>query len=239
MDLSTLKNQLLLHYHHKIELHAHTHPVSACSEVSPKELVETYKGIGFDAVTVTNHFALSNEFSKEDYIRRYLNDFTEAKKRGDEIGIKVYLGAEIRFTENNNEYLIYGVNKVMLEDIYDLLTCGVEGFRKQYLMPNSVFIQAHPMRDGIKRVSPALLDGIEAFNMHPHHNSKVGLAALYAKEENHAIITAGSDYHHANKDHEGLAAIRTPYLPEDSFALAKLLKEGDYLLEVARGNIVL
>ena len=38
--------------------------------------------------------------------------------------------------------------------------------------------------------------------------------------------------------HEGLAALRTDHMPEDSFALGTLLKEGNYLLEIGRGTIV-
>lgn len=106
-------------------------------------------------------------------------------------------------------------------------------------MPDSVFVQAHPKRDGMEMVNPALLDGIEVFNMHPHHNSRVGLASLYAKENNISVITAGSDFHHQNVSHEGLAAIRTKYLPDDTFGIAKLLRQGDYLIEIARENIIL
>ena len=106
-------------------------------------------------------------------------------------------------------------------------------------MPDSVLIQAHPMRNGMETVDPALLDGFEVFNMHPGHNSRVGLASAYAKENRHFLVIAGSDFHHPNRNHEGLAAIRTTYLPEDSFALAKLLKDGDYLLEIGRENFVL
>ena len=239
MDIKDLKTNLLLHYKHKIELHAHTKPVSGCSEISPKEIVETYKGLGYDAITLTNHFNLSDKFSKDEYINFFLNDFIETKRYGDKLGVKVYLGAEIRFAENSNDYLIFGVNKTMLEEIYDFLKYGIENFRENYSMKDSVFIQAHPMRNGMERVSPQLLDGVEVFNMHPGHNSRIGLASLYAKEEKLPIITAGSDFHHANKDHEGLAAVRTAYLPEDTFGLAKLLKQGDYLFEIGRANIII
>lgn len=239
MDIQELKNTLLSCYNYKIELHAHTTPASRCSEITPKEMVETYKNLGYDALTVTNHFTVSENLSKADYIDRFLSNFYETKKHGETLGLKVYLGAEIRFTENSNDYLIYGVNKTMLEEIYDFLTGGVENFRNNYLMKDSVFIQAHPMRNGMEKIAPELLDGIEVFNMHPGHNSRVGLAALYAKKYNYSIITAGSDYHHPNRDHEGLAAIRTSYLPDDTFSLAKLLKEGNYLLEIGRGNIII
>ncbi len=240
MDLKELKSDLLSKYKYQIELHAHTFPVSGCSQVTPKEMAETYKELGYDAVAITNHFMYQhNNSSKEEYIDAFLYDFQQTQKYGEELGLKVYLGAEIRFTENDNDYLIFGISKKMLLEIYDLLPLGIENFRKTYDMPDSVFIQAHPKRNGIQNVDAALLDGIEVFNLHPGHNSKVGLASVYAKENNISMIIAGSDFHHPNQSHEGVAALRGAYLPEDSFELATLIKSGDYLLEIGRNNIVI
>ena len=240
MNLQEIKNKLLSDYKYRIELHAHTAPVSICSEVSPKELVEIYKGQGFDAVVITNHFKyLADGADKEKYINDYVAAFEEAQKIGEEAGLKVYLGTEIRFTENSNEYLIFGVTKDMLSEIYDFLRNGIENFRKNYSMPESLFIQAHPMRNGMQSVDPSLLDGVEVFNMHPNHNSRVGLVSKYAKENGFTIITSGSDFHHKNQSHEGVSAMRCAALPKDSFELAKILKSGDYLLEVGGNNIIL
>lgn len=239
MNAAALKETLSAQYKYRIELHAHTTPASVCSEISPKEMVETYKGLGYDAMVLTNHFVLKEGMKKEEYIRFYLEDFERTQQYGDAMGLKVYLGTEIRFTENNNDYLIFGVNEKMLGEIYDFLPHGIANFRKNYPMPDSVFVHAHPMRPGAQPVEPALLDGVEVFNMHPGHNSRIGLAGLYAKAHEAPIITAGSDFHHPNLDHEGLSAMRTIALPEDSFGLAAMLKEKNYLLEVGRGSIII
>ncbi len=240
MELHELKNQLITDYKYRMELHAHTSPASACSQISPKEMVDTYKGIGYDAVVITNHFNYQpSDVSKEDYIDRYLYDFEQTKLYGDQMGIKVYLGAEIRFTDSNNDYLVYGVDRAMLSEIYDLLPLGLENFRKNYSMQGSTFVQAHPMRDGMDEIDSSLLDGIEVFNMHPGHNSRVGMVSVYAKKNNISIITAGSDFHHPGRNHEGVAALRCKELPKDGFALADLLKSDDYLLEIGRNNIII
>lgn len=240
MDIKNLKSELLNEYKFETELHAHTSPASSCSQIPPERMAEIYKDLGYDAVTVANHFVYEYQgLSKSEMIGRFLGDFEKAEKRGQEIGIKVLLAAEIRFTENDNDYLIYGVNRRMLEEIYDLLPYGVDNFRKVYKMPDSVFLQAHPFREGMEKVDPAILDGIEVFNMHPNHNSKVGLAAVYAKEQNLPIITSGSDFHHPDRGHEGVSAIRTKVLPKDTFELAEILKSGDYLLEAGRNNIII
>ncbi len=240
MKSKEFKNKLLEQYKYRIELHAHTSPVSGCSQISPLEMVETYKKLGYDAVTITNHFIYQrNERSKEEYIDYFLKDFEQAEKYGDELGIKVYLGAEIRFTENVNDYLVFGVNRKLLSEIYDLLSLGIENFRKSYAMPESVIVQAHPKRDKMTGIDISLLDGIEVFNMHPGHNSRVGIASVYANENKASVIIAGSDFHHPNQKHEGLSALRSYYLPENSFGIAKILKDGDYLLEIGRSNIII
>ncbi len=240
MDIKALKNDLLKEYCYRTELHAHTSPASSCSEVSPEDVVTIYKNLGYDAVTIANHFSFEYQNSdKKTVLDRFFGDFEKAKKKGDEIGIKVILAAEIRFEENENDYLIYGVTRKMMEEIYDLLPLGVDNFRKVYSMPDSVFLQAHPFREGMERVNPEILDGIEVFNLHPNHNSRVGIAAVYAKENNYSIVTAGSDFHHVNRKHEGVSAILTKTLPEESFDIANILRSGDYLLEAGRNNIII
>ena len=240
MNLQTLKYELNSIYKYRIELHAHTSPASSCSEVTPKELLDTFKNVDYDAIVITNHFQhQGDKMTKKEYLDFYMKDFYEAKAYGEEIGIKIILGTEIRFTENSNDYLIFGVNPEMLSEIYDLLPFGVDNFRKIYKMENSLFIQAHPFRDGIKKVDPKILDGIEVYNLHPHHNGRVGQAALYAKENNFKVITAGTDFHHPNLGHEGLAALKAKFIPEDSFSLAELLKSNDYLYEAGRNNLIL
>ena len=241
MDIKQLKEIIAAEYPYRIELHAHTTPASKCSEITPQQMVETYKNLGFDALVLTNHFIVSESMSKGEYLDFYMDDYHRTREIGDRLGLKVYLGTEIRFTENGNDYLIFGVDRTMLEEIYDLLPYGVANFRQHYKMPNSVFVQAHPMRTskGSQPIEPELLDGVEVFNTHPFHDGKTGLAALYAQENKIEIITAGSDFHHPGLNHEGLSAMRTTRLPEDSFGLAAMLKEKNYLLEVGRGMVII
>jgi predicted metal-dependent phosphoesterase TrpH len=239
MDIHGLKEELLQHYPYRIELHAHTSPASGCSHISPREMVDTYVGLEYSGIVITNHFVYRNDCTKQEYIDTYLADFEETQAYGKERGLTVYLGAEIRFTENQNDYLIYGVDRTLLEEVYEYLPHGVEQFRKAYRMPNSLFIQAHPMRDGIQAVDPAWLDGVEVFNMHPGHNARMGVVSLLAKENPSFIVTAGSDFHHPNRNHEGLAAMRTTQLPSDSFELAAMLRSKDFVTEFGRNFVIL
>lgn len=239
MNLKELKNKLSEEYRYRIELHAHTFPASGCSDVTPRQMAEIYHSLGYDGLVVTNHFQYKKERVKEEYIDAFFADLEETKRFAEPLGLKIYLGVEIRFTENSNDYLIFGVNRKMLEDIYDLLPLGIENFRKNYPMPDSLFIQAHPKRDGIELVDPALLDGVEAYNLHPSHNSRVGRAAVWSRKNGLDTIIAGSDFHHQNRGDEGLCALRTKLMPADCFELAALIRTKDYLLELGCGDLML
>ena len=236
-----IKEKLKSEYKYRIEMHAHTKPVSPCGEATPAELAEIYSKCGYDAIVLTNHFiyGLLTAFPKEEAIDRYLNDYTELSAECEKYGIKVILGAEIRFCQNDNDYILYGVDRELLEKTFDYLPEGIEKFAKDVKPERTVFIQAHPFRNGNERVEPSLLDGVEVFNMHPGHNARIGLASKYAKNNNLKITTIGSDFHHKNMDHEGVAALRTKTMPKDSYELAEILKSGDYIFDIADNEIIL
>ncbi|MBR6793096.1 MAG: PHP domain-containing protein [Clostridia bacterium] len=238
MNLKQLKNQLSEEYGYRIELHAHTSPASGCSDITPREMAEIYHALGYDGIVITNHFQYKEDRDKQEYIEHFLEDYEETKRIAEPLGLRVYLGAEIRFTENRNDYLIYGVERKMLEEIYDLLPKGIEYFRKSYAMPKSLFVQAHPMRDKMESVDPALLDGVEAYNLHPGHNSRVGRVAVWCRKNHIPLMLAGSDFHHKDRGDEGLCALRVKEMPADCFALAALLRSEDWLLELG-GNLLL
>ena len=145
MDIAKLKLQLCDTYKYRIEMHAHTSPASPCSQASPKEAVTIYKNLGYDAICITNHFfkelftsPIFENMTKEEKIDKYLEDFYLAKKEGDRLGINVILGAELRFIENTNDYLIYGIDRDSLIKIYDYLDNTVEHFRNNNIDENAV-----------------------------------------------------------------------------------------------------
>ena len=237
MDIKTLKTNLINEYKYRFELHAHTGGASSCSQISPEQMAKTYAQLGYDGIVLTNHFIYSGEESKKEYIKRYIYDYELTKRSGEALGLSVLFGLEIRFTENVNDYLIYGVDESMLESIYDLLPYGIENFRRELKLDESAFLQAHPFRDNMSVVKADLVDGIEIFNMHPGHNSRIGLASRFALENEISIVTAGTDFHNPGRD--GLSALRCREIPNDSFQLASILKSGDYLLEIAKNNIII
>jgi DNA replication protein DnaD len=82
MDVKTLKNDLLKDYKYHTELHAHTSPASSWSEIAPEDVVAIYKNLGYDAVTIANHFTYEYQNSdKQTVIDRFFGDFERAKKK--------------------------------------------------------------------------------------------------------------------------------------------------------------
>ena len=215
---------------YKTELHTHTKPVSGCSDILPADLAKIYKERGYDSVVIANHFTLQLPGeTAEDKIKYYLEDYLKCLEAGKKCGLNVILGAEIRFAENSNDYLVFGICPDDLINIYNLLPYGIDRFYREYKNENIIIIQAHPFRDNMKPVNPASIDGIEVFNMHPNHNSRIGIAAGYARE-NDMIAICGSDFHHYGQ--ECLCSILTETLLKDSFDVARVLKSRNYKMNI-------
>ena len=215
---------------YKTELHAHTSPVSGCSDIEPEQMVKIYKENGYDSLAITNHFTthIKGETVKEK-INWYLEDYYKCVEFGKDIDLNIILGAELRFTENDNDYLIFGICPEDLINIYNMLPYGIDRFYREYKNENNVIIQAHPFRDNMRSVKQESLDGIEVFNMHPGHNSRIGIAAKYA-HENDMIATCGSDFHHYGQ--ECLCGIITENPLKDSYDVAKVLQNRNYNMSI-------
>ncbi len=222
----------------RVELHAHSNPASGCSEVTADELVKTFCEAGYDAIALTNHFIADSVHakSKQNAIEKFTKDLSLAQETGDKVGIKIYAGAELRFHKHSdNDYLFYGFTLDELPEIYDYLSTDLETFVRDYKKESSLLIQAHPFRSGMIRMDSALLDAIEAFNVHQNHNSRVAVAARYAAAEG-KVMTVGSDYHHPG--FAGISATRTKSLPKDEAELISIIKNEDFLIEIG-GRILL
>jgi len=223
--------EFLAAYPHKIELHAHTWPVSGCSQIPPKDMIRLMKENGYSAVVIANHFKNDSSFhNTEDPAGTYLADYYATKEEGDKEGIKVYMGAEYTFANDPNHYLVFGVDEPFIRETVGRLDMGIEQFYREYHCQDRLIIQAHPDRDGQKKIPPEYLDGMEIINLHPHHNSRVTLSTHYAQEQNFPVITIGSDLH--NPPYAGLTALRTKEIPADEVALVHLLRSRDYLFDI-------
>lgn len=238
-ETNNIKQKLIKLYPYKTELHAHSSPASKCSEVFAEEGVKIYAQKGYSAIAFTNHLFLNyvdSHGGKEGYLDFIENEINLAREAGKKYGINVIWGAELRFVnENDNDYLLFGVNREILSNVIDSLSFNLKTFVNEYKDTRSVIIQAHPFRNGQKRADVSLLDGIEVFNMHPNHNSRVAVAREYAKENN-KIMTCGTDFH--EYEHAGLSATRFKHIPSDSFELADMIKENDFIFQIGESIVI-
>ena len=220
-----------------IELHCHSSETSACSAVSGAKLAEIYKEKNYRAITVTDHYEkgwfsrFGDDMPWEEKINKYLSGYRNAKKRGGEIGVAVILGIELRFKDNFNDYLVFGLDEQFLYDNPELYNYRADTFAEFSRVNHLLFIQAHPFRNGMVVINHDCLDGIEIYNAHQWHNSRNYLAERVYEEQSKKrsfIATVGSDCHELT--HEGRAGIYSDTLPRDSVELAELLRSGKYKL---------
>ena len=221
----------------KTEMHAHTKPVSLCSEVEPEKLIELYKKQNADAVVITNHFSpfYFKNGTKEEKLKEYISEFEAARKLGDKNGINIILGIEIRFTENANDYLVYGVSFGDIEKMIRLIPYGITEFYKEIKTRENIILQAHPFRNGMTLAPLDSIDGIETFNMHPGHNSRVAVACRYAAEHS-LLVSGGTDYHHPG--HHAMCLMRTNERVDDSYDIARILKTKDFLFDLSGALVI-
>ena len=227
MDFS----QILKSYPYTTELHAHSFPVSSCGDFTAEEVVKVYAAAGVSSLVLTNHLTPGNCGEGIDY---YLSDYRKAVDAA-KGKINIILGVELRFTENNNDYLIYGVCEDDIARFIELIPYGIENFYKEAKTDRNVIIQAHPFRKGIELAPDHAVDGIESFNMHPNHNSRVSIGSRYAKLSG-GLVTCGSDFHHPGQ--HALALMRTEKEMKDSYDVAEAIRSKNVVYDCS-GHIVI
>ena len=158
-----------------------------------------------------------------------------AKKAAEGTGMNVVLGVEIRFTENANDYLVYGVSFGDIEKMIRLIPYGITEFYKEIKTRENIILQAHPFRNGMTLAPLDSIDGIETFNMHPGHNSRVAVACRYAAEHS-LLVSGGTDYHPPG--HHAMCLMRTNERVDDSYDIARILKTKDFLFDLSGALVI-
>ena len=231
MDFSNILNT----YKYTTELHAHCFPSSPCGDFSPEEVVEFYKEAGVTSLVLTNHLTPQLvEGDPKECIKRYLADYCAAKEAAGK-DINLILGVEIRFTEANNDYLVYGVCEDDVQRFIKLIPYGIQNFYKEVKNDRNIILQAHPFRKNMELAPLDSIDGIESLNMHPGHHAKPSIAFKYAKE-NDLLVSGGSDFHHMG--HHALCLMRTENEMKDSYDVAEALKSKKAIFDCS-GHIII
>ena len=214
----------------KTELHAHTSEVSPCGHVTAPEVAERFIAEGYSSLVITNHYCdyvIDNlKGSWQEKMDYYVYPYHLMKEyAGDRLN--VILGCELRFEGSINDYLIYGITEEFLRANPDLHKMSLRTFADLAHENGMLVVQAHPFRNGITIVNPALLDGMETFNGTPSYEGHNRVAAEWAKQYG-LIRTSGSDFH--NPDQRGYGGILTSAAIRTGEELVSVLKSGNYTL---------
>lgn len=217
---------------YRIETHMHTNHTSKCGWLDAAALAEGYARAGYAAVAVTDHYNRDTfghmdlkAASPEEVLSVFLDGFRRLEDECARRGLKLYKGAELRFDECCNDYLLYNYPDDLLSRPEEVFHMGVAAFAPLAREAGALIVQAHPYR---KKCTPAIacyLDGVEVCNRNPRHENHNERAEEYAAL--HGLLrTGGSDCHRTEDIAQGGILART--LPEDDAALVRLLRSGEY-----------
>ena len=219
---------------YKIETHLHTVHSSKCGWLDAATLTEAYRTAGYAGIIVTDHFNrdtfryLNVDLSSDaDKVRAFLGGYDRMAEEGAKRGLRIYKGAELRFDECENDYLLFGWPDGLLADPEAVFRLGVAAFAPLARAAGAVIVQAHPYRRGGTPAIARYLDGVEVANRNPRHENYNDRAAEYAQQFG-LLGLSGSDCH--QPPDIGLGGILTEELPEDSNAMAALIRSGAYTL---------
>lgn len=185
----------------KYETHIHTMQASACARVSGSQQAIQYKECGYDGIIITDHFFGGNTCihscaSWSDRINQFCSGYEDARKTGEQIGLKVFFGYEETF--DGTDFLIYGVDKEWMLAHPEMEHYSIEEQYEAIHSAGGIIVQAHPFRDRPYipqiRLFPNLVDAVEVINKsnYPEENDA---AYEYAVKYN-LPMTCGSDGHH-------------------------------------------
>ena len=219
----------------KTELHCHCQPVSICAHIQPESQAAAYIAAGYTTVVLTNHLSAATfhphfYHGKTDWdskVDHFLSAYHRMKAAAGD-GLHVLLGAEIcPDCYSATDFLVYGMTEDFLRTHPDLLGADVSTLSQWVHAAGMRIYQAHPFRNRMVIVDPALLDGIEVYNAQRREISRNDIAELWAKRYGLAGI-AGSDNHRDERDAVSGILTNTPIT--DNATLLQRLKSGDYRL---------
>ncbi len=217
---------------YKTELHCHSREVSPCSNEPAENIVEKYVRYGYSTVVLTNHLSkyvmdtAVPDGSWREKAEFFIEGYRKLKKAA-EGRLNILLGAEIRFPEHNNDYVLYGLTEEFLLSHENLYDTDVFTFHDN-TWQDIITIQAHPFRCNQHIIFPWCVDGWEIYNGHPDQNSANEAAKAYAKNYPGRIYTSGTDHHDDN--HFPAGGILTDFEIKTNEQLLKVLRGGYYTL---------
>jgi predicted metal-dependent phosphoesterase TrpH len=224
----------------RYDIHTHTKETSKCGKIPAAELVARYAALGYDGIAITDHLhdefvaSLAHPDDWDACVDAYLTGWRAAKEAARvEMGgaFDVVLGLELRYPQNDNDFLVFGVDEAFLRANPYLYRSTPEAFFDKH-GSRVLIIQAHPFRSGCFAAPARCMHGIEVFNGNPRHDSRDECALAFANEHPRLLRTCASDAHQ-NGD-AGRAAMLFDKRIGDSRALCAELARNSYTMEYPR-----
>lgn len=224
---------------YQLELHFHTKESSRCGKVPAVEGIRMYLERGYDGVVVTDHFSkaacLDPEIDGDGpemwyrVCQKFLRGYWEAKRAADRTPLRVYLGMEIRFPNDENDFLVYGIDEGFLKKHPWIYMKELPDLYKIAQKEGLAVVQAHPFRKNCFLGDIGCLHGIEIYNGNPRHDSRNELAEQLALEKQ-LTGTVGSDFHQP----QDLAAcsVEMESLPKNEQELARRIREKQFYVKI-------
>ena len=213
--------------------HTHTAETSKCGHLFAADVVDRYVRNGFSGLVVTDHLhpeylsRIDTQHNWDMVMDHYLSGYHASKKRGDEVGLDVMLGAEFRFPENDNDYLVYGIDEQWLRSNPYACCMSAQEFYDKF--HNEVLIiHAHPFREGSAPVQETAIHGAEIINNNPRHVNNNDKALEMCRRHPEYYRLAGSDTHRDGD--EAHAGVILPERVKDSFAYKHMIETMQFQL---------
>ena len=135
---------------YRIETHLHTTHSSECGWLDAAALAEAYQKAGYAALAITDHYNRDtfqylgvDTTAPGDKVGAFLNGYDKLREACGKRGITVYKGAELRFDECCNDYLLYNYPNELLEDPETVFRMGIAAFAPLAREAGALLVQAH------------------------------------------------------------------------------------------------
>lgn len=213
--------------------HTHTSETSKCGKVSAAETVNRYHKNGFTGLVVTDHLHpeylswVDTDHDWDKVMDHFLSGYHASKQRGDELGFDVILGAELRFPENDNDYLVFGIDEAWLRANPYMCCMSAQEFYDKF-HDEVLIIHAHPYRNGSAPVQETAIHGAEVANCNPRHDNHNDQAWELCCRHPEYFRLAGSDAHRDGD--ETRAGIILPERVKDSFQFKHMIETKQFHL---------
>lgn len=213
--------------------HCHTSETSKCGHLPAADVVDRYVRNGFSGIVITDHLhpeylsRIDTTHCWDDVMNHYLSGYKAAKAHGDAVGLDVILGAELRFPENDRDYLVYGIDEAWLRGNPYMCCMSAREFYAKF-HDQVLIIHAHPYRDGGTEVFDDAVHGSEIINGNPRHENYNERALELCRRHPEFYRLAGSDTHQAGD--EARAGVLLPQRVRDSVAYQRQIESGAFRL---------